>query len=138
MVQILHLLAVGAWIATVLVEALFERALLGQGRDKELILAKLHWKVDKLIELPLLVVVVASGATLLGNIPLDGLFMAKLACAGLAIGANLYCVRLVKLRLNLAEAGAWDEFTNVDKRQHQFGALVLLGLLGAAGLGMVG
>ena len=40
------------------------------------------------------------------------------------------------LRLKVAEAGAWDLFAMIDKRQHQIGALVLIGLLGAAGLGM--
>ncbi len=136
MLQTLHLLAVGAWIGTVLVEALFERALLGQGRDKELALARLHWQVDKLVELPLLIVVLASGAKLLGQVPLDPLLRAKLACAALAIFANLYCIWLVRLRLKVAEAGAWDLFAMIDKRQHQIGALVLIGLLGAAGLGM--
>lgn len=136
MLQTLHLLAVGAWIGTVLVEALFERALLGQGRDKELALARLHWQVDKLVELPLLIVVLASGAKLLGQVPHDPLLRAKLACAALAIFANLYCIWLVRLRLKVAEAGAWELFAMIDKRQHQIGALVLIGLLGAAGLGM--
>ena len=39
----LHLALVGLWLGCVLTEALFERALLGKGRDKELILtAKLN------------------------------------------------------------------------------------------------
>ncbi len=136
MLLTLHLLFVGAWLGTVLVEALFERALLGQGPDKELILARLHWKVDKLIELPLLIAVAVSGAKLLRGVPLDGLLRAKLACAALAIFANLYCIWLVRLRLRVAEAGAWDLFAIIDKRQHQIGALVLIGLLAAVGFGL--
>lgn len=134
MLATLHILFVGAWIGTVLVEALFERALLGQGRAQELALARLHWQVDKLVELPLLIAVVASGAKLLRDVPLDGLLRAKLACAALAVFANLYCIWLVRLRLKVAEAGAWELFAMIDKRQHQIGALVLIGLLGAAGL----
>lgn len=136
MLLTLHLLAAGVWIGTVLVEALFERALLGKGREQELILARLHWKVDKLVELPLLIVTLASGIKLLNQVPLDTMLRAKLACAALAIFANLYCIWLVRLRLKVAEAGAWELFAIIDKRQHQVGALVLLGLLGAAGLGM--
>ena len=136
MLAALHMLFAVAWIGTVLVEALFERALLGLGRDKELILARLHWKVDKLVELPLLLATVISGARLLRNVPLDGLLRGKLACAALAVFANLYCIWLVRLRLRMAEAGAWDLFAIIDKRQHQIGALVLFGLLGAAGLSM--
>jgi len=137
MLPTLHAILVGAWIGTVLVEALFERALLGQGREQELILARLHWKVDKLVELPLLIAVTVSGIKLLQGEQLDGLLKAKLACALLAVFANLYCIWLVKLRLKVAEAGAWELFAMIDKRQHQIGALVLLGLLGAAGLGLV-
>lgn len=136
MLATLHILFVGAWIGTVLVEALFERALLGKGREQEVTLARLHWKVDKLVELPLLIAVVASGAKMLRDVPLDGLLRAKLACAALAVFANLYCIWLVRLRLKVAEAGAWELFAMIDKRQHQIGALVLIGLLGAAGLGM--
>lgn len=137
MLAALHVLFAGAWIGTVLVEALFERALLGQGREQELILARLHWKVDKLVELPLLIATVASGAKLLRDVPLDGLLRAKLACAALAVFANLYCIWLVRLRLKVAEAGAWELFAMIDRRQHQIGALVLIGLLGAATLGFV-
>lgn len=136
MLATLHILFVGAWTGTVLVEALFERALLGQGREQELALARLHWQVDKLVELPLLIAVVASGAKMLRDVPLEGLLRAKLACAALAVFANLYCIWLVRLRLKVAEAGAWELFAMIDKRQHQIGALVLIGLLGAAGLGI--
>jgi hypothetical protein len=135
MLTTLHVLFVGAWIGTVLVEALFERALLGQGRDKELILARLHWKVDKLVELPLLIAVAVSGVKLLQNGPLDNLLRTKLVCAILAISANLYCIWLVRLRLRAAEAGAWETFDQIDRRQHMVGAIVLAGLLAAAGLG---
>ena len=37
----LHLTFIGLWLGCVLTEALFERALVGQGRDKELLLASL-------------------------------------------------------------------------------------------------
>ncbi|NBW75277.1 MAG: hypothetical protein EBR34_05690 [Sphingomonadaceae bacterium] len=131
-----HALLVGAWIGIVLIEALFERALRGQGRDKELLLARLHWKVDKVVELPLLIAVVVSGAKLLQGVPLDGLLRAKLACAALAVFANLYCIWLVKLRLKMAEAGAWELFAMIDRRQHVVGAVVLAALLAAAGLGL--
>ena len=39
---ILHLALVGLWLGCVLTEALFERALLGKGRDNELILTALN------------------------------------------------------------------------------------------------
>lgn len=134
MLATLHAIFVGAWLGTVLVEGLFERALLGQGHDKELLLARLRCRVDKLVELPLLIVVAVSGAKLLRDVPLDGLLRAKLACATLAIFANLYCIWLVRLRLKVAEAGAWELFAMIDRRQHQVGIVVLLALLATAAL----
>ena len=133
----LHALLAGAWIGCVLVEALFERALLGQGRDKELILARLHWKVDLWVEGPLLLAVMLTGGMMVHLYPIDGLLMAKLACAAVAILANIWCIWLVRVRLAHAEAGDWTAFERVDHSQHKWGALVLLGLLGAAVLGLL-
>lgn len=133
----LHALLAGAWIGCVLVEALFERALLGQGRDKELILARLHWKVDLWVEGPLLLAVMLTGGMMVHLYPIDGLLMAKLACAAVAILANIWCIWLVRVRLAHAEAGDWAAFERFDHSQHKWGALVLLGLLGAAVLGLL-
>ncbi|WP_369027126.1 hypothetical protein [Qipengyuania sp. RANM35] len=137
----LHALLAGAWVGCVLVEALFERALLGQGRDKELILARLHWKVDLFIEGPLLASVAVTGLLIVRPIfaaqAVDVLLQAKLVFAALAILANIWCIRLVKVRLNYAEAGEWEAFERVDNSQHRWGALVLVGLLGSAILGLV-
>jgi hypothetical protein len=136
----LHALLAGAWIGCVLVEALFERALLGQGRDKDLLCARLHWKVDKLVEGPLLVAVAITG--FLNARPIhqadagDALLHTKVALGVIAILANIWCIWLVKIRLRHAEAGDWEAFERVDHRQHQWGAVVLIGLLGAAGLGL--
>lgn len=132
----LHALLAGAWIGCVLVEALFERALLGKGREQELILARLHWKVDLLVEAPLLLAVAVTGALNFAGRPVDALLGAKLAFAAVAILANLYCIWLVKVRLDRAEAGDWAGFEKADHIQHKAGALVLLALLGAAGIGL--
>ena len=132
----IHALLAGAWIGCVLVEALFERALLGSGRDKELILARLHRKVDLYIEGPLLAGVVVTGAMMVSMMPIDGLLKAKLAFAVTAILANIWCIWLVRLRLGHAEAGRWEEFERVDHSQHRWGAVVMIGLLGAATIGL--
>ena len=57
----LHLALVGLWLGCVLTEALFERALLGKGRDKKLILTALHKRVDMFIEIPAFTLVVVTG-----------------------------------------------------------------------------
>lgn len=136
MLAAFHPVLAGGWLATVLVEALFERALLGRGPEAELALARLHWRVDQWIEVPLLVGVVLTGEHRLAGQPLAGLLALKLAFALVAVLANLWCVWLVRQRLAAAEAGDWGRFRQLDHRQHQWGAVVLVGLLGAAGLGL--
>lgn len=132
----LHLTFVGLWLGCVLTEALFERALLGQGRDKELILAVLHKRVDTFIEIPAFALVLATGALLLAGAPPSALLHAKVGLALLAIAANVYCVYLVFRRHRHALRGDWPAFERADHLQHKIGAVVLLGILGALGLGL--
>ena len=133
----LHLLLVGVWLGCVLTEALFERALLGQGPQAQRLLARLHWRVDLWVEVPAFAAVVATGLALLPGQAWDGWLVFKLGCASLAVVANTWCVGLVARRQTHALAGDWTAFAAVDHRQHQVGALVLLGLLGAAVAGWV-
>lgn len=132
----LHLTFVGLWLGCVLTEALFERALLGQGRDKELILAALHKRVDVFIEIPAFALVLATGALLLASAPPSALLHAKVGVALLAIVANVCCVFLVFQRHRHALRGDWPAFERADHLQHKIGAVVLLGILGALGLGL--
>ncbi|MEJ6001698.1 hypothetical protein [Paucibacter soli] len=130
-----HLLLVGLWLGCVLTEALFERALLGRGPAAELWLARLHWRVDLCVEIPAFSGVVISGLLLLPQATGTVLLSLKLGMAGLALLANLVCVGLVRRRLRCAERSDAAGFAALDRWQHRFGALVLLGLLGATALG---
>ncbi len=132
----LHLTFIGLWLGCVLTEALFERALLGQGRDKELILAALHKRVDVFVEIPAFTLVVLTGALMLKGVPPSALLHAKLGFAILAVAANIYCVYLVFKRHALALKGDWPAFERIDHLQHKVGAWVLIGILGALGLGI--
>lgn len=60
-ILIIHLLCAGLWLGCVLTEVLFERALLGQGRDAERTLAALRWRVDVWVEMPAFVAVALLG-----------------------------------------------------------------------------
>lgn len=134
----LHLLAAGAWLGCVLTEALFERALLGRGPGFARVLARLHWRVDTAVEVPLLAVVALTGTWLWvsARAAVDALLACKIALGLLAVLANGVCVRLVRQRLRQAEAGDWAAFARTDHAQHRWGAWVLLGLLGAWALGL--
>ena len=128
---ILHLALVGLWLGCVLTEALFERALLGKGRDKELILTALHKRVDVFIEIPAFTLVVVTGMLLMPQAPMGMVFVAKLVFALLAVASNVFCVHLVFKRHQLSAAGDWTGFEATDHLQHKWGAVVLIGILGA-------
>jgi len=133
----LHLALVGLWLGCVLTEALFERALLGKGRDKELILTALHKRVDMFIEIPAFTLVVVTGLLLMPQAPMGMVFEAKLVFAMVAIAANVFCVYLVFKPHQLAASGNWTGFEATDHLQHKWGAVVLIGILGAGVLGLL-
>ena len=126
----IHASFAALWLGCILTEALFERALLSKGRDGQLTLAHLHVRVDKAVELPAIIGVLASGFLLLGLSARSGIaFQVMLVAGGIAATANLYCVWLVFKRRNAAVAGDWQRFDALDHQQHQVGAIVLIGVL---------
>jgi hypothetical protein len=118
------------------VEALFERALLGKGREQELILAALHKRVDVFVEIPAFLAVVITGGLMLPNALQSPALVTKIGFGLLAVLTNVYCVWLVFRRLSHALAGDWAAFSRVDRLQHKFGAIVLAGILAALGIGL--
>lgn len=135
-ILITHLVFVGLWLGCVLTEALFERALLGQGRDKEKILANLHKRVDAIVEIPAFLVVLVTGAVLFARSDLTLLLITKASFGVVAILANIYCVHLVFQRADCALKDDWKGFERIDHLQHKYGAVVLVGILGALFTGL--
>jgi hypothetical protein len=132
----IHIAAVGIWLGCVLTEALFERALLGKGRDKELLLAGLHKRVDLMVEIPAFVVVLVTGLLMLRSAAPSALLHSKIGFGLLAIATNAYCVWLVYRRLAHARAGNWSAFEQIDRTQHKIGAVVLVCIVVALALGI--
>ncbi len=133
---VIHLVFIGVWLGCVLTEALFERALLGQGRDQERILVRLHKRVDLMVEIPAFVIVLITGALMLSNATPSTALYAKIGFGLLAIAANSYCIWIVFRRARAANDGQWERFAHLDHLQHKVGALVLLGILGALSFGI--
>jgi hypothetical protein len=121
-----HLLAVGLWLGCILVEVLFEKHLAGVETSR-LPLAELHRLVDLYIETPAFVVVLGTGVIMLLHgvvytVPIGVMILSGM----LAVAANTYCVLLVLARRRHAVNGDTVRYDLVDRRQHQWGALVLL------------
>jgi hypothetical protein len=138
MILLLHILFAGIWLGCVLTEIFFERALLGKGRDYEVILANLHKMVDLFIELPVLMIVAITGVLQL-KYSILGLWQHLMIGAGaIAIIANVYCVYLVLTRAKAANNSDWLEFEKLDHFQHKAGAIVLCGIIIAIICGIIG
>ncbi|MBY0464725.1 MAG: hypothetical protein K2W33_07250, partial [Burkholderiales bacterium] len=58
------------------------------------------------------------------------------AVAMVAVLAHVYCVWLVFRRLQHARRNEWPQFEATDHLQHKVGAVVLLGVLAAAAMGV--
>jgi len=132
----IHLTFVGIWLGCVITEALFERALLGKGKEQELILVALHKKVDLFVEIPAFVVVLVTGMLMLPFANASGLFNTKVMFGLLAIFTNIYCVWLVFRRSTAANNGESEEFSRLDHKQHKFGAIVLFSIIAALLIGL--
>lgn len=132
----LHLAFVGLWLGCVVTEALFERALLGQGRAHELTLVALHKRVDLVVEIPAFTAVLITGALMFARANESPMLTAKITVGLLAIATNIYCVWLVFRRATAARSGRWDEFARLDHLQHKFGAVVLLAIVVALAMGV--
>jgi len=133
----LHLVFVGLWIGCVSTEALFERALLGKGPAVELLLARLHRRVDLAVEIPAIFIVLVTGGLMVGQAQDSSALRAVAGFGLLAMAANAYCVWLVFQRRDKAAAGDWVGFARLDRQQHKIGALVLGAILAALAAGLV-
>lgn len=130
-----HLAFVGIWLGCVLTEALFERALLGKG-EPEAILVALHKRVDLFIEIPAFIIVLLTGLMMFQWETATPLFLIKVGIAAIAIIANIYCVWLVFRRADAQSSGDKVTFARLDHLQHQYGAIVLVGIVVALVMGI--
>jgi hypothetical protein len=94
----LHLSGLCLWGGVVLTEAVLE---LYPHRRPDLhgYTVELHYWIDLLVELPLIIGVATTGGLLVAAAwPLSALHVVKILCAAVAVGANVYCIRLVLAR----------------------------------------
>ena len=131
----IHLTFVGIWLGCVLTEVLFERALLGRGKEQMLTLVALHKRVDLFVEIPAFATVLITGTLMYASGTTGGLIHTKIAFGLLAIAANIYCVWLVFNRAVAAQEGNWIAFDRLDHKQHKYGAIVLLAIIAALVIG---
>ncbi len=94
---VVHLLAVALWGGVVAAEVVLE--LVAHGAAERAFVARVHFWIDLLIEVPLLMLVLTSGVVLVLRAgELSAALLVKIGCALVAIAFNADCVRWVVRR----------------------------------------
>ncbi len=92
-----HLAVLGAWAVVVVVEGALVRGARTLERKRRV--AVIHYWIDLLIEIPLLVAVLVTGAWLTSLVwPPSARMSVKIACGLTAVAVNAYCAGHVILR----------------------------------------
>ncbi len=93
----LHLMIVCVWLGMVLTETVLEFSARDAPARRAVAVAH-HW-IDVLLEIPILIALVATGALLLARAwPAPPLLLFKVAAGLVAVGANVICFPLVHRR----------------------------------------
>lgn len=112
-----HLIFLGLWGGAVLVELVIELHARGRA-EREAVASELHFWIDLLIELPLLLAVLGTGFALAARQPVfPALLTAKIALGLTAILANLICVGVVIQRRREVRRGASEPRVAVLSRR---------------------
>lgn len=103
--QALHLLFIAGWAGVLACEGLLEFLPAGDaGRERQI--AVLHFRIDLLLEAPLLVGILVTGMILLDDAEWSLLLAVKVVGALTVIGANAACiVAVVRRHLGVRQAG---------------------------------
>lgn len=107
-----HFFVLALWAGLVLAEVVIELAL----RDQPAAVAKAHYFIDLFVEMPTLVLVLATGAVLTVQVPMTTLLAIKVACGLFAVGVNFWCAWAV-WRRHRNIAGATSEETERDTQR---------------------
>ena len=110
--HLVHLAALFFWAGLVVCETVVEFSPLPLATR-----ASLHWWIDAFVELPVLALIILSGTVLVSRLPeLTPLHWVKIACAAIAIGANLACAGAVRLRYRNAATPVGAKYDHWVKR----------------------
>ncbi|MBI3072060.1 MAG: hypothetical protein HYY84_08045 [Deltaproteobacteria bacterium] len=129
--RLAHLIAICLWGGLVLAEAVIELA--SRSDDEIRSAARLHYFTDLIIEIPLLVAIVTTGAVLTLRVwPPTPLHIIKIAAAFAAIAANAVCVLFVVKRHQAAQANDVARVRVLHRRVRWTGVGVPFALAAAA------
>lgn len=129
---LVHALLGAAWLGCIATEVVAERCLGAAGWPAQRQLARLHWQIDRWVELPLALLTAALGGWGWSGAGVDGPLRLMALAGSAAVLANLGCAWLVWRRHGCAWEGDVAGHARYDRWQHRLGSVVALGVLVAA------
>ena len=136
LVAMIHLVVLSMWGGVVATEAVVE-LLPFRRRELHAATIRFHYWIDLLVELPLVLAVIGTGATLLVlTQSVTPLLMVKVFLGGAAVLVNLFCITVVVRRGRGFERSA-DE-ASLWRASRTIQACFAVGLLCAAGAAVLG
>lgn len=100
----LHVFSLGVWLGSVGIESVLETLAHRDARLQPAV-ARMHFWIDALIEVPAFTIVALSGAAMLRVERLHGAYLLMVAAGSVAIAVNLWCVLPVVQRKRAADRG---------------------------------
>jgi hypothetical protein len=103
-VATLHLCAVAFWFGVVGAEFIIERSR-SENKPHGYAVARNHYWIDLLLEMPAVVMVLTTGFVMLGNATMSPALLVKIIAGLIAVSSNAVCVLPVALRKKAADSG---------------------------------
>lgn len=133
-VLFVHLIAIGIWAGCVATEAVLEIAL-EKTPPQTSGLASLHAKIDRLVEIPAIVVALLTGGAMLHHAAWDTLLIAKVSLGASAVVLNSIAAFTVHRRLQCLNARDMAGYQRFNRLHERIGIGCVLSIAGAIAVG---
>lgn len=130
----LHVVALSFWIGVVGAEFVIERSR-ADSKQHGFSVANNHFWIDALLEIPAVLVVLATGALMLLHTELTPLLAVKAGLGAFACVSNLVCIVPVTLRRRAANRG---DLADVRRHSKTIDVISLLGIPAATAALLIG
>ena len=133
-VLFVHLIAIGIWAGCVATEAVLE-IVLEKLPPHESGLASIHSKIDRFVEIPAILIALATGGHLLHQAAWDHLLIAKVSLGVSAVVLNSIAAFTVHRRLKCLQANNMPGYDLFNRWHERIGIGCVLSIAGAIAVG---
>jgi putative copper export protein len=130
----IHLIAIGIWAGCVATEAVLE-VVLEKVPPLQSGLAVIHAKIDRFVEIPAIIVAVATGGSMLHHATWDKLLVVKVALGASAVVLNSIAAFTVHRRLQCLNAKDMTGYATFNRWHERIGIGCVLSIVGAIVVG---